>query len=88
MLKEIFFWHLDLKEISCIGFYIAAICVLVSLSVLALVGIYLFLLRDINSERGKDHLNSSLYHHCLAQSLHSLVFNICSFKYVRLTYHN
>lgn len=70
------------------GFYIAALCVLVCLSVLAIVGIYWFLLRDINSKRGKDHLYSSLYHHCLAQSLHLLVFNICLFKYVHLTYHN
>lgn len=88
MLKEIFFWHLDLKEISCVRFYIAALCVLACLSVLALVGIYCFLHWDINSERSKDHLYSSLYHHCVAQHLHLLVFNICSFKYVHLTYHN
>lgn len=86
--KEIVFWHLDVKEISHMGFYTAALCALVCLSVLALAGIYWFLLWDINSERGKDHLYSSLYHHCLAQGLHLLVFHVCSFKYVHLRHHN
>lgn len=61
------FWHLDLKEISYVGFYVAALGVLVCLSVLVLVGICWLLLLDINStERSKGHLYSSLYHHCLA----------------------
>ena len=86
--KEIVFLALRCERNFPHGFYTAALCVLVCLSVLALAGIYWLLLWDINSERGKDHLYSSLHHHCLAQGLHLLVFHVCSFKYVHLRHHN